>query len=171
MSSNTLFKRKSTSIDPNNDDDNSAMYPDPKLIGTWNASDLGDQYPIWKRRLVSSIWLTLSIILIWITDIVIHIVYLHESINLPFLITGSIFTLLFISIFFYLNFYIPYKTKKRIDFKHWQRSAPRLIPIATMCCILSTIFFMAALWPIYGWFCMPLFFVWSMGTLTVLAWF
>lgn len=170
MASNTLFQRKS--ISPKSiDEDNSALHPDPDSIGTWKASDLDDHYPIWKRRLVSAIWLTISIFLVWMTDVLINIIYLHKSINLPCLIVGGLFAILFIYIFFYLNFYIPYKTKERVDYINWKKSAPRLIPIATMCGLLSTIFFMAALWPIYGWFCIPFFFVWSMGALTVIAWF
>jgi hypothetical protein len=170
----SLSKRntsKSKAYEYHQDDpNNSALYADPKEIGTWKP-DPNDPYNVWKTRLISSIWLTLSILLLWITDIVINIVYLHETVHLPSLITGCVFSAIFIAVFVYLNIWIPCVKKKKVDYHNWKESAPKMIPIATLCGLLSTVCFISAFWPIYGWFCMPLFFVWTMGALTVLAWF
>lgn len=86
-------------------------------------------------------------------------------------ILGTVSSCGFFGIFLYLNFYTYYIQKRVVDFKKWRLTAPKAIPIATLLGFVSTIFFMVAFWPLYGWFCLPLFFVWTMGVLTILSFF
>eukprot|EP00899_Mesostigma_viride_P020695 jgi/Mesvir1/28627/Mv24188-RA.1 len=60
---------------------------------------------------------------------------------------GSVCVVLNLAIFLYLVLWLPRTKREQRD---WTVAAPRAIPSATAAGLLATVFFLVALWPIYG---------------------
>jgi hypothetical protein len=76
----------------------------------------------------------------------------------------------FISIFFYLNYYLSW-IKKPVDLRHWEMECPRQIQIASFCAVLSFVSLNVMLWSAYSYGTPILVFLWLMGSVALIGLF
>ena len=84
---------------------------------------------------------------------------------------GVVACFLFISIFVYLNLYFTHVRKIKFEYDQWKIYAPYAIPIATVCMLLSGLFFTLAFWPLWTYLTPFILFAEFLGVIAVLSFF